>query len=63
MRGPPDPSMERAASAKGSPRFQSSSQPHQLNEAASDYQAQTELAQIFARKFIVARKRRRSAER
>jgi hypothetical protein len=34
---PPDPEMERAASAKGSPKFQSSS-PHQISEEASALQ-------------------------
>jgi hypothetical protein len=66
MRGPPDPEMRRAALA-GSPKSQSSYlQPDQFSEAAPDYQAQTELARVFVRKFVVVRKRRvlkRSAER
>jgi hypothetical protein len=61
MRGPPDPEMERAALA-GNPEFQTS-QPHQFSEPASDYQAQTERAQVFDRKFIVVRKRRRAPQR
>jgi hypothetical protein len=35
---PPDPDMEKAASAKGSPKFQSSSLPHQNTEVASALQ-------------------------
>jgi hypothetical protein len=38
MCGPPDPEMERAASAKGSPKFQSCSKPHQTTEVASALQ-------------------------
>jgi hypothetical protein len=38
MFGPPDPDMEKAASAKGSPKFQSSLQPNQNTEVASALQ-------------------------
>ena len=37
--------------------------PTNLAKRISDYEARNELAQIFARKFIVVRKRRRSARR
>ena len=37
MRGPPDPELERAASANGSPKFQSSSR-HQISEEDSALQ-------------------------
>jgi hypothetical protein len=36
--GPPDPEMERAASAKGSPKFQSCSKPHQDTQTAPERQ-------------------------
>jgi hypothetical protein len=38
MAHPPDPEMERAASAKGSPKFQSCSKPNESSEVASALQ-------------------------
>ena len=47
MRGPPDPKTRRAASAKGSPKSQSSSHTEDSNLTASDFQA-LKLRRLFS---------------
>jgi hypothetical protein len=58
---PLDPETRNRPAANGTANPRAEWKPDQRTEAVSDWQAKSELERVFAKKFIVVRKRRRSA--